>query len=249
MRRYWVNEEQFSGEDSLWIEGEQYQHIVRVCRQGLGARFEVLSKSSKAYLVEIVELQKSRARAQVIEERKIAPLSKPHIHLAVSLPKFQKTDEIIEKSVELGVHSVHPFVSDYSFIRTVDKIGENKFKRWERIVISATQQCGRGELMSVQPVKEFSEILEKFNQNTTARGLFFYEGESQRGLSDALKELKNESYDEIWLFVGSEGGFSNAEVERFQALNLAPVTLGAQILRVETACTSVVSIIKYELVN
>jgi 16S rRNA (uracil1498-N3)-methyltransferase len=51
---------------------------------------------------------------------------------------------------------------------------------------------------------------------------------------------------EAWAFIGSEGGFSEREVELFQSLDLKPVTLGTQVLRVETACVATVSIIKYD---
>ena len=46
--------------------------------------------------------------------------------------------------------------------------------------------------------------------------------------------------------MGSEGGYSPTEVEKFQALGLQPVTLGEQVLRVETACIALLAVLKYE---
>jgi len=247
MRRYWVEEKFFEGEEYVWLEAEQYQHIVRVCRQNIGSRFEVL-QGAQAFLVEICELQKAKAKAKILEIRDIEELPSPRIHLVLSLPRFQKTDEIIEKSVELGVYKVRPFLSDFSYVRSLDKVGKNKLQRWDRIVKAATQQCGRGGLMEVAPVTGSLELIFKeFNQGCQKKGLFFYEGEGQKTLPEALKGINASDFEEIWLFVGSEGGFSYKEVESFQKLGLGPITLGSQILRVETACTSLVSIIKYEL--
>ena len=60
--------------------------------------------------------------------------------------------------------------------------------------------------------------------------------------SDAI--LQN-SPENVWLIIGSEGGFSENEVEIMQKLGLDPVTLGPQILRVETACLTLVAVLKY----
>ena len=64
---------------------------------------------------------------------------------------------------------------------------------------------------------------------------------------EALGALKRRQLDRLWLFVGSEGGFSDAEVQFFKEQHLPPVSLGEQILRVETACVALVSVIKYEI--
>jgi 16S rRNA (uracil1498-N3)-methyltransferase len=67
------------------------------------------------------------------------------------------------------------------------------------------------------------------------------------GLAQALRELKARHLEHLWIFVGSEGGFSLEEVDLFAQFGLNPVSMGEQILRVETACLALVSIIKYEL--
>ena len=178
--------------------------------------------------------------------RDIDPLPEPHIHIALSVPKFAKMDLIVEKSVELGVKAIHPFTSDYSFVKKKSAISENKFKRWEKIVVSATQQCGRGELMQLHEPTDFSSLVEKFNLQSSAQGLFMYEGETQMSLRQATHALRGEKIQQIWAFIGSEGGFSNNEVEFMKMNKLMPISLGEQVLRVETACVALASILKYE---
>lgn len=253
MRRYWldvaaaVTNEQ--GDKEFLIEGEDFHHICGVCRRGEGDKFEVLTEASEAYLVEVVHKTHKQALARVIESRTIEALPEPHIELCVSLPRFKKMDEIIEKSVEIGVYRVRPFMSDFSFIRDFSKLSSSKLKRWSKIVKSATQQCGRGELMDISPVVELNELLEEFNQEEEAVGLFPYEGESQQSLQEAIQSFKKTSFKKLWIFVGSEGGFSDQEVQLFSKNGLESTTLGPQILRVETACLALASIIKYELVQ
>ena len=94
-----------------------------------------------------------------------------------------------------------------------------------------------------------AELLDRFNQNNSAAGLFPYEGECNQTVKSQLQQIKKGSFDSIWAFIGSEGGFSLGEVRQFEDSGLSPVTLGEQVLRVETACVSLASIIKYELVD
>lgn len=244
MRRYWIDEK-LLGSEPISIEGELFHHICVVCRQGAGDRFELLSPGF-AHLVELVLVEKRGAKARLLEKRPLASLPRPHLHLCLSLPRFQKTDEIIEKSVELGVAQLHPFVSDFSFVREPSKVSAGKRQRWQKILLGATQQSGRGDLMEIPPVLALPDLMDKINLSAQDAGLFLYEGPGQLSLPEALTPLKQQVPENIWFFIGSEGGFSGREVDWFKGRGLKPINLGAQVLRVETACTLLTAILKYE---
>lgn len=89
------------------------------------------------------------------------------------------------------------------------------------------------------------EILQRFQSDPKAQGLFAYEGSGELSLRQAMTSATN--IENLWIFVGSEGGFSTQEVEIFKKVNLFPISLGQQVLRVETACVTLLGIIKYEL--
>jgi 16S rRNA (uracil1498-N3)-methyltransferase len=246
MRRYWVDKDAIEdGEQSIRLTGDTLHHIRDVCRMHLGSRFEVLL-DGKAYLVEIKEEAKNFSRAEILESRSIEPLPHPHLHLILSIPRFPVFEAVLEKSVELGVHSIQLAYSDFSFIRKQDEVLKKKRPRWEKIIQSATQQSGRGELLNLaEDSRSLTKILEDFNRQSTAVGLFAYEGVGQLSAQEGVGQLRAQSPQDIWIFVGSEGGFSAAEVTIFQNSGLKPVTLGPQVLRVETACVALISIIKY----
>ena len=250
MKRYWIPKE-WINDSRIDLDGDIFHHIHRVCRNEVGAKFELLAGDQKAYFVELKEAQKKSGWAEVLEIREITPLKKPYIHLALSLPRFAKMDWILEKSVEMGVAKLHPFVSDYSFVRKVDQSLLGKEKRWKKIIQSATQQSGRGELMEFSSPQTLDQLLEEFNQDERNMGLFPYEGEASQNINDAMQLFRSrwdeQPFDQIWLFVGSEGGFSQKEVRKFEELGLASTTLGEQVLRVDTACLALISIIKYEM--
>lgn len=245
MRRYFV-EQNLQDQNELLLTGDLFHHIIDVCRQGLGSQFELLTPESVAYFGKIISLQKKQAIFEILESRHIKALPRPHIHLAVSVPKFPTYETILEKAVELGVHSVHPFFSDFSFIRTQNSWPEQKSERWKKIVIGATQQSGRGELMKMLPPQNLPNILALIDQTPDSMCLFAYEGEAPISIKDYVKQKKSDKIENIWILVGSEGGFSDQEVVLLNSRGHSPVTLGEQVLRVETACLALVSALKYE---
>ncbi len=262
MRRYWIDHHIQEAEE-IEIDGDLFHHICGVCRQDIGSKFELLNEGKKAYLVEIVAKGKKVALARVLESRDLPELKKPLIRLCISMPKFSTFETILEKSVELGIHRVQPFFSDYSFVREANKISPSRRDRWNKIVKSACEQTGRSPLMTVEETLDLKPLLQEWNSVTTdahsqqvlgpinrggtVGGLFLYEGCGRQDLVQILKEMKSQNLQEVWIFIGSEGGFSDKEVELFQSVNMPPVSLGEQVLRVETACLAVTSIIKYGL--
>lgn len=101
--------------------------------------------------------------------------------------------------------------------------------------------------MKIQPALDKKEVLallrSKLNPTGNTLGLFAYEGEGVLGAKDYLASPQKP--EEIWVVIGGEGGFSPTEIQEFKDLGLVPVTLGEQVLRVETACIALVSILKY----
>jgi 16S rRNA (uracil1498-N3)-methyltransferase len=245
MRRYWIEQKNLH-ENVVKFEGDIFHHIFDVCRQEKGSKFEVLL-NGKAFLVEAVEVFKKSASAKILDERIVAKLPEPHLKLALCMPRFNVLESVIEKAVEMGIHSIQLLSSDYSFIKFSEKISENKWERWQKIIISSTQQSGRGELLTlVQPIP-LLKFVEKMDRNQSSLCLFGYEGDSVMTLQDYLRPQALKKWSEAWIIVGGEGGFSTQEAENLKQNGIQPVTLGDQILRVETACIALTSVLKYEL--
>lgn len=244
MRRFW-REPQDWRDDELEIRGDLFHHLRDVCRFQAGDRFELL-ETGKAWLVEISRIEKKTLWLKRIEERELPPMKRPHIHLVLSLPRFATVDWIVEKSVELGVKSIRPVVSDFSFVRQIKDVPPAKLERWQKLIRQASQQSARGHLLEMPPVEKMADVLAGINRQTEVLGLFAYEGPGDKHLKQALNEVKGRKFNDIYVFVGSEGGFSQPEVGQFRQAGLAPVSLGSQVLRVETACLALASILKYE---
>ena len=107
--------------------------------------------------------------------------------------------------------------------------------------------------MKIHEVTNWQNMLQTINPSAQNWCLFAYEGQSIKPIADEIKSLREQYLspdsqlpENIWIIVGSEGGFSTGEAEQMHKLGLHPVTLGSQILRVETACLTLVAVLKYE---
>ncbi len=245
MRRYWVEDECITG-DRFLLKGDTLHHIVDVCRMGKGDKFEILNEKGMIFFVELEDVAKKQASGKILESRKAPEQKRPHIVLALSVPRFNVFDATLEKCVELGVSRIHPFTSDFSFIRNAKDLTPARTQRWEKIVKSASQQTGRADLLKIEALATLTQTVEEFNRNPRRMGLWAYEGEGELSLKEALTKAPRD-LDEVWVFVGSEGGFSHQEIEIAKKHGFPPLTLGDQVLRVETACVALISVIKYEL--
>lgn len=239
MRRYWVEGQLKEGE-LFKVSGDSFTHIFKVCRLGLGQKFEILQPSG-AYLVEVKEISKSFSLVLVLERRDVAPLKTPYIHLILANPKPSVLEAVLEKSVELGVKSIRLLASENSFFKNIDKV-KAKQKRIDKIKTQAMQQSGRLEPLELLEPDTYQNFLESTSLKKEDRAYILYEAsEEKSGFKGAET---SSSVKNIYLLVGGEGGFTREEALKAKEKGFREISLGEQILRVETACVAGVSILK-----
>ena len=137
--------------------------------------------------------------------------------------------------------------------RSLEKVKEDaegkKTERRQRIALEAAKQSGRSLLPAVSSTVSFAEAIRRAAEADIP--LFCYEGEDQKTLSEVLKAYKESNKEgkipEISVVIGSEGGFSLAEVSAAKEAGLISVGLGKRILRTETAASFALSCLVYEL--
>ncbi len=253
LRRIWLEPEPASQTiavgESFELPSSAFHHVAHVTRLSVGDVFEGINGSDVALELQLIEVDKKSAVVKVIETRKLPTPGEPRIHLAFAVSKWEVTESVIEKSVELGVSAFQPLLTANSFVKKPNDISEARVDRWQRIVRSATVQSARGSLMELLPPKNLAEFLQTVHQDGQAACLFAYEGVCPQDIRSTLADLLKSKPSRLWALVGSEGGFSDSEVERIRSFQLTPATMGPQILRAETACLAILSVIKYETGN
>jgi 16S rRNA (uracil1498-N3)-methyltransferase len=264
MRRIFVETSNINSHQVI-LEREAFHHAVSVLRMKDGEEFGALCGDGYLYHCRLVKIEKKSATAQVTNKIKLPELPRPDVHLAISLPRLNTFEWIVEKSVELGVRSIQPLTSEFSFIKKPSELGDNKIERLNKIIRGATEQSQRGDLLALKPLITLADWVKArvghAGGNSAASSalanepcVFAYEaaealvqnGQQAKTLKAALQDIKTQNPAAIWALSGSEGGFSAKEVQLLQSVNHFPVSMGHQILRAETACLALVSVIKYE---
>jgi len=194
------------------------------------------------YEVEIKELGSDYVSTLIISSQPSKTESLVDITLFQGIPKSDKMELIIQKSIELGIKRVVPVITE----RTVVKIrnesdAENKRVRWQRIALEAAKQSNRGIIPHVDIPITFDHAIAVAKD--AQLGIIAYEKEKEQ----SLKKFLTDRIQSVSVLIGPEGGFTEDEVSRAYGLGIKPITLGPRILRTETAGIAVVSILMYEL--
>lgn len=210
--------------DILELEPEIAHRISRVLR--LGNREQIrLFGEGREFEGELVE-SGSRPRVRLIEELPREPGSIP-LTLYQALIRPNRFEWLIEKVTELGATNVVPIVSDHTAVRA-GEIGEERLRRWRRIAVEATEQCGRREPPVLKSPLAFADALEQ------AQGQRIFAWEGLRAEQQPQSHFEAEAV-EISLFIGPEGGWSQREVDLARSCGARFLRLGPSILRAETA--------------
>ena len=156
-------------------------------------------------------------------------LSEPSLQVTLyqGVPKSDKMDWIIQKTVELGIARIVPVQTARSIARADGDRSTKKQERWQRIAAEAAGQSGRGKIPAVSAPLSWVQMLAELEP---AHTLVFYEGGGQ-----PLTTLVSRDSARLNMIVGPEGGFAPEEIEELVTRGVIPATLGKRILRCETA--------------
>lgn len=191
-------------------------------------------------------IEKFSVKAVLLELGKALPpaLKEINITLAQAIPKAGKMDVIVKSSSELGVDGIIPFEAARSVGRVAPEKSSAKVTRWKKIALEAARSSHSVYLTRVESVLSFDDMIASAPEKSLK--LIFWEEESQKTIRDVLTDGNHDAVKKIFIVVGPEGGFSRDEVEKTQAAGFISVTLGKQILKVETAAAAIIAIIQYE---
>ncbi|MBW2094813.1 MAG: 16S rRNA (uracil(1498)-N(3))-methyltransferase [Deltaproteobacteria bacterium] len=246
MRRFFV-EKIPATEGLVTISGREARHITRVLRMGPGDHFVLLDQRGLRYQVVIQSVR--QGNVMVLLERPLpAPSTSPvDMFIGQALLKSSAMDVMIQKTTELGVNSIHPFLSQRTVVRPrADKRG-NRVKRWQDIAIAASKQSDRTRPPHIMPVVSFAELLQTPFPKQTLK-IILWEEEQSRDLKSLLRSTLVQA-KAVLALVGPEGGFSRQEISLAQEAGFLSVSLGPHILRAETAAIAVAVILGYESIN
>ncbi|MDE5582872.1 MAG: 16S rRNA (uracil(1498)-N(3))-methyltransferase [Ruminococcus sp.] len=235
MPRFFRNE---IDEENIILTGDDARHIGRSLRMKKGEKITVCCNGID-YNCTIESITADSVFLQLDE--KIPCASEPDIYVTLfqAVPKLDKLEYIIQKSIELGVSRIVPVLTRRCISRPDEKDFNKKLPRLHKIAEQASKQSGRGiipEITGIVNLKQSLEISSQLDKN-----IILYE--EQGGKS--FNEINFSNIKSVGLFVGSEGGFDSDEVVSAVESGAERIWLGKRILRCETAPITALSILMF----
>jgi 16S rRNA (uracil1498-N3)-methyltransferase len=220
------------GKRIVMLAADEARHLREVLRLKPGDEVSVFDGEGREFRARVVQARREFAELELEDEIEAArPESPLQLTLAVALLKGEKFDLVVQKATELGVVKIVPLITRYADIKLRDESDASKrVARWQRITLEAAKQCGRGFVPEVSDPKPLSAVLKN--------PCFLFSERAGQG----LKQIET---DEITAIVGSEGGWSDEELEQARAAGAQIVTLGGRIMRAETAAITAAALLQH----
>lgn len=232
------------GENTIIIDGGDYNHIKNVLRMKTGDAITVTGGNNSDYRCTIREFRNTEVVADIVE---IIPNDKElpaRIHLFQGIPKGDKMELIIQKCVELGVYEIIPVTMKRCVAKYDSKKAASKIARFQSISESAAKQSGRSIVPVIMEPMTYEEAI-KYARNMDVKLVPYELAKSMDETKKAVMNIKPGM--DVAVFIGPEGGFEASEIEGAVENDFAVISLGKRILRTETAGFTVMSILMYHL--
>jgi 16S rRNA (uracil1498-N3)-methyltransferase len=236
---FFLEKDRLSGAECL-LEGPEHHHLGRVARLRPGDEVWLFDEEGGKVQARVEEVGPDMTRLK-LGLRLDPGSSGPRVSLVQSLLKNKAMDEVVSGAVEWGVAAILTVLAERSVVRLEDG-GGRKLERWRQVALAAAKQCKSGRLPAFEPPLPLASFLAG---DRAGRKVVLTE-HGGRPFKDVIAAavVPPASADDAWLvLIGPEGGFSEGEVGAAVAAGYEPVSLGASILRAETAALSAVAIL------
>jgi len=226
----------FETNNEITITGPDANHIRGALRHKKGDALEV-SRRGLDFLCEITGVTEAGVTLKIISRAEDNREPLVRVTMFIAALKGASMDYAVQKCVELGAHEIVPVLSERCVVRPADK--NNKAGRYQRIAESAAKQSLRGIVPRVTDHMKLTEAL-AYSAGLEIN-IFAHEKEKTNGIEKTANGKTTAG-----IFIGPEGGFTDAETREMEGRGLLPVSLGRRVMRAETAAAAALIIFLYE---
>ncbi len=216
----------------IQLDEDAAHHVGRVMRMQAGQELSLFDGSNAEFSATITDVSKKNVTVE-IHDRQEKNLESPlDIHLGQVISRGDKMEFTIQKSVELGVNTITPLISERCGVKLNAERFEKKLAQWQKIVISACEQCGRNTIPVIRPVMKLEDWCAE------------EDGSLKLNLHPRAKYSINtlpEPVEKVRLLIGPEGGLSAEEIQMTGQYHFDEVLLGPRVLRTETTAMTAIT--------
>jgi 16S rRNA (uracil1498-N3)-methyltransferase len=223
-RRRWIADE-VNGNTAALV-GDHAGHLARVLRADIGQEFDVATGTGVRRGT-VTSISDDRVEFALGETRAIKPA--PLVILALTIFKFDRMEWALEKCTEIGVARIVPVIARRTDAHLA-AAALKRHERWQRIVRQAAEQSRRSAAPEITLPVRLKDLADMLSSDGLTR-VVLAESEEDTRLGDILQSQSNE----VVLAVGPEGGWASEELAWFRESGWVSASLGARILRAETA--------------
>ena len=223
---------------TITITGKDVNHIKNVLRMKPGEEISVSTSESDAeYRCIVRELSDDAITCELafIKEGTELPCK---LYLYQGLPKSDKMELIIQKAVELGAFEIIPVEMKRCVMKLDPKKADSKIARWQAISEAAAKQSKRTVIPEITKPMTYGEAVARASE-CTHKWVPYEMADGMTHTRELFESVKPD--DSVAIFIGPEGGFEQAEIEKARNAGFEIITLGKRILRTETAGMVVLS--------
>ena len=218
------------------LDESAFGHLVRALRLQVGDAVRVFNGNGEEYLAELTQVSRKQAFVHITELLNTDTPLTLKLQLGQVISKGDRMDFTIQKATELGVSDITPLWSERCDVRLKGERLDKKVQHWQRIAISACEQCGRNSVPQIHAPM----ALQDWSKHNTADLRLLLHPRDQQPLSSHTPPTS------AALLVGPEGGFTDVEVEQCVQAGFTGLTLGPRVLRTETAALATLSVLQYQ---
>ena len=212
--------------DNASLDGPETHHLIHVMRATPGMEIMLFDGTGVEYVARVESVGRTTVSLAILSREDIDREPAVSLTLGTPLPKGDRQKWLIEKAVELGIRRIVPLETARSVALPTPKA----LARLSRTVIEASKQCGRNRLMEITAPRTWADFVNQ-SREVPCRLL----AHPTTAVSTGKPVEKPQQPAEVYLAVGPEGGFTEAEVALATEAKWQPVDLGPRILRIETA--------------
>lgn len=223
---------------AVTLHGDISEQIRKVLRLRAGDQVGLFDGQGSEALARITGIGRDQVDLEVISEPQAGRTGgRPEIHLGVALLKADRFEMVIQKATELGVASITPLETQRSVVSLPADRARSRLERWRRIAVEALEQSGRSDWVAVREPVRFPDAIDAPDAELR---LIAWEDEKVW----TVEQVVEGDPASVLVLIGPEGGFTPDEADLAREAGFQSVSLGALILRSETAAIASVAMIR-----
>ena len=203
---------------------------AQVLRLQPGSAVTLFDGLGGQWAAQIERMGRSEVQALVGAHQAIECEAPRAVHLALGMPANERMDWLVEKATELGCAGFSPLMTERAVLRLSGERAERKQAHWQGIASAACEQCGRNRVPSVAPVQDFARWRASLSSSQDMHRFVLSLDPQAAPIGQRLAMP-----GPVLLLSGPEGGLSPAEIQAALDSGFEAVSLGARVLRADTA--------------